>query len=206
MKSKQTISRFTDQDFNVEAINSNYQGFFRIDEYRLRHKLFNGEQSPLITREIFERGDAVVLMVFDRQAKHLLLIQQFRPGAIRTQDDPWMLEFIAGMFAPNEQPIEVAIREAKEEANIDIDVADCEYVMEFLPSPGGCSEKLYLYVAYVDLSDYQAGQVHGLDNEHEDIKSYKVSLTQALRLLEQGKVNNASTIIGLQWLALHYKD
>ena len=40
-------------------------GFFSLNLYRFRHRLFNGEMSPEITREIFERGHAAVLLPYD---------------------------------------------------------------------------------------------------------------------------------------------
>ncbi|QBY04990.1 NUDIX domain-containing protein [Thalassotalea sp. HSM 43] len=198
------IKQFNSDDYIVEGRDVKYQGFFRIDQYQLKHKLFAGGESALIRREVFERGDAVVLIIFDKKQRQVLMIEQFRVGAIRSQDNPWLLEFVAGMFDQDEQPIDVAIREAKEEANIDITADECQFVCEFLPSPGGTSEKIYMYVAYTDLSAYQDGQNHGLADEHEDILVHKLPLTEALALQAQGKVNNASSIIGLQWLALQF--
>ncbi|KGJ89307.1 NUDIX domain-containing protein [Thalassotalea sp. ND16A] len=203
MNESNIFKQFKHSDFTVAARDIKYQGFFRVDQYQLKHKLFNGEWGQLIAREIFERGDAVVLIPYDPLNNTLILIEQFRPGAIRTEECPWMLEFIAGMFAENESPVDVAIREAAEEANLVVDKTQVQHVMNYLASPGGTSEKLYMYVALLDLSHFVDGTVSGLADEHEDIKSHLMSLEDALEHLNNGRVSNASTIIGLQWLALN---
>ena len=112
------ILRYNDSDATLVSKRTCYQGFFRLDEYKVSHKLFSGAQSPIIKREIFERGDAVVLIPYDPDKDAVVMIEQFRPGAMRFGGTPWLLEFVAGMFSENESPQDVAVREAKEEVAI----------------------------------------------------------------------------------------
>ena len=206
-KNKQlAMLKFDNEQVSVHSVVTKYQGFFKMNEYSLQHKLFSGEQSQLFTREIFERGDAVVVMPYDAKLDKVLLIEQFRPGALRGEDSPWLLEFIAGMFDENETPIEVAIREAKEETDLILCNNDLMPVMEYLSSPGGMSERIHLYLAHFDSAQVKDGAIHGLPEENEDILLHLVSRTRALELLAQGKITNAATIIGLQWLALNYQS
>ncbi len=197
---------FDNEHVSVHSVVTKYQGFFKMNEYSLQHKLFSGEQSQLFTREIFERGDAVVVMPYDAKLDKVLLIEQFRPGALRGEDSPWLLEFIAGMFDEHETPIEVAIREAKEETDLTLCSNDLMPIMQYLSSPGGMSERIHLYLAHFDSDQINSGGIHGLPEENEDILLHLVSRTHALELLTQGKVTNAATIIGLQWLALNYQS
>ncbi|MDG1750995.1 MAG: NUDIX domain-containing protein [Thalassotalea sp.] len=200
---KTDLLRFSKQDFELKERVRKYAGFFDLDQYVIQHKLYSGEISDDISREVFERGDAVVLIPYDPVLDQVVLIEQFRPGAIRAGETPWMLEFIAGMFEEGEQPVEVAIREAKEEANLDINETNVTKVMKYLSSPGGMSEAIYLYLAIVDSSD--SGGIYGLPEEGEDILVHVMKRTTAMALLSQGKIVNASTVIGLQWLALNYE-
>jgi len=205
------ILQFNVKDVVVSQLKTKYQGFFKLNEYHLSHKLFSGEQSANIQREVFERGDAVVVLPFDAKLDKVLLIEQFRPGALRASASsesasPWQLEFIAGMFGKNEQPLEVAIREAKEEANIIISANNLTPIMQYLSSPGGMSECIHLYLALIDSEQVDVGSVHGLEEENEDILLHLVDRQEALQLLAQGKITNAATIIGLQWLALNYQN
>lgn len=196
--------QYNKEDVSVHSIKSKYQGYFAIKEYSLQHQLFCGKQSEKFTREVFERGDAVVVMAYDAVNDKLLLTEQFRVGAIRGEDTPWLLEFIAGMFDSNESPLEVAIREAKEEANLTLTQHDLIPIMQYLSSPGGMSERIHLYLAHFNSANINLDDTYGLEYENEDIKLHLVNRDEAMDLLAQGKITNAATIIGLQWLALNY--
>jgi len=200
-----TMLQYNKDDFTILAVETKYHGFFKMNEYLLNHKLFSGDQSDSFTREVFERGDAVVVMLYDPKKDMLLLLEQFRTGVLRANETPWMLEFVAGMFDENESPIDVAIREAKEEANIILTPASVQPIMKYFSSPGGTSECIHLYWATFDSSKVSSGSVYGLAHENEDIMLHVVSRNDALALLTKGKISNAATIIGLQWLAINYQ-
>jgi len=200
------IFQYDQTDVDISAITTKYQGFFKLNEYQLSHKLFSKKQSREFSREVFERGDAVVIMLYDCRQDKLLLLEQFRAGALRTAKTPWMLEFVAGMFDDDESPIDVAVRETKEEANIDLAPEHVKPIMKYLSSPGGMSECIHFYWSEFDSNDVTAGSIHGLDDENEDILLHIISRTNALALLSEGKISNAATIIGLQWLAMNYQN
>ncbi|TLU67278.1 NUDIX domain-containing protein [Thalassotalea litorea] len=182
-----------------------FKGFFRVDEWHIQHELFGGGMSRTFTREIFERGDAVILLPYDQRQDKVLLVEQFRAGAVRPDEQAWLLEPVAGMIEAGESPAEVAIRESDEEAGIQLQPDDLIFIMEYFSSPGGTSEKLYLYLGLCDLPESLAGKLHGLDHENEDIRTHLYTREQALDLMTQGRITNASTIIALQWLALNYQ-
>ncbi len=198
---QEQLLRFSLNDVEIIGKSRKYQGFFALDEYQFRHKLYAGGFSKVLTREVFERGDAVALLPYDPVTDRIVLIEQFRPGALRSDTGPWQLELIAGMFSENESPLDVAIREAKEEANLDIAPENVTKVMNYLSSSGGMSESIHLYCASVDSKNVSG--VYGLAEEGEDILVHVISRQDAEKLLEQGKISNAATIIALQWLALN---
>lgn len=178
-----------------------YKGFFSLLEYRFQYRKFDGSISEVVSREILERGHAVVLLAYDDKRDEVVLIEQIRIAAIETEDSPWMLELIAGMMDhENESIEEVAKREALEEAGIV--VGQCKPIISYLASPGGLTEKLHVLVGQVDAST--AKGVHGLAEENEDIKVHVVSREQAYKWVEEGVINNAASIIALQWLQLNH--
>lgn len=178
-----------------------YKGFFSLLEYRFQYRKFDGSVSEFVTREILERGHAVVLLAYDVKRDEVVLIEQIRIAAIETQDTPWMLELIAGMMDhENESCEDVARREAMEEAGIE--VGRCMPITSYLASPGGLTEKLHILVGEVDSTT--AKGVHGLAEENEDIKVHVVSREQAYQWVEDGLINNAASIIALQWLQLNH--
>ena len=111
---------FTKNDVEIIAREKLYRGFFSLDLYRFRHRLFNGEMSGEVRREIFERGHASVLLPFDPVRDEVVLIEQIRIAAYDTSETPWLLELVAGMIEPGESVEDVARREAMEEAGLTV--------------------------------------------------------------------------------------
>lgn len=176
-----------------------HQDFFRMEKFRLRHRLFSGEMSAPISRELFERGHAAALLLYDPQRDEVVLLEQFRIGALHAPGGPWLVEIVAGVIDSDETPEEVARREALEEAGCQVE--EMELICEYLVSPGGTSERISLYCGRVDSSN--VGGIHGLAEESEDIRVSAVPFTQAWQWLEEGAINSASPIIALQWLRMN---
>ncbi|MCK9780723.1 ADP-ribose diphosphatase [Proteus columbae] len=177
-----------------------YKGFFRMTEYRFKHRLFEGGWSEEVKREVFERGNAGVLLAYDPNRDEVVLIEQIRIPAYETSVTPWLLEVIAGMVEQGERPDEVVRREAQEEAGVK--VGRCEPIVSYLSSPGGTSERMHVYVGEVDATT--AKGIHGLESENEDIRVHVVSREQAYQWVEDGIIDNAASVIALQWLQLHH--
>lgn len=175
-----------------------FQGFYRVDKFWLQHRHFDGSMGCEITREMFVRPPAVGVLIYDVKTDDVLLIEQFRVGAIEDQH-PWQYEVVAGLVEPGEALEEVARRETLEEAGVVI--TDMEFVFEFMPSAGGSDERFTLFVAPADLS--RAGGVHGVAEEGENIRVNVMGLKQALQLVSSGRINNAPCMLALQWLALN---
>ncbi len=187
-------------DVDIIARANVYQGYFRIDRYRLRHRLHDGRDSPALEREVFERGHVAAVLPVDPVRDELVLIEQFRAGAYAAGWQPWLLECVAGIVEDGESSEEVARREAREEANCVI--SDLVPVHRFLSSPGASSETVTLYGGRTRTGGL--GGVHGLPEEGEDIKVHVMSVSSALALLRRGRIVNAKTLVALQWLALEY--
>ncbi|HGH4644529.1 TPA: ADP-ribose diphosphatase [Enterobacter roggenkampii] len=192
---------FAKNDVEIIARETLYSGFFSMDLYRFRHRLFNGEMSGEIRREIFERGHAAVLLPFDPVRDEVVLVEQIRIAAYDVSESPWLLEMVAGMIEEGETVEDVARREALEEAGLV--VGRTKPVLSYLASPGGTSERLSIMVGEVDATTGEG--IHGLADENEDIRVHVVSREQAYQWVEEGKIDNAASVIALQWLQLHYQ-
>ncbi|AMY64753.1 ADP-ribose diphosphatase [Enterobacter asburiae] len=192
---------FAKNDVEIIARETLYSGFFSMDLYRFRHRLFNGEMSGEIRREIFERGHAAVLLPFDPVRDEVVLVEQIRIAAYDVSESPWLLEMVAGMIEEGETVEDVARREALEEAGLV--VGRTRPVLSYLASPGGTSERLSIMVGEVDATTAEG--IHGLADENEDIRVHVVSREQAYQWVEEGKIDNAASVIALQWLQLHYQ-
>ena len=186
-------------EVEIVARDNAYSGYFRIDRYRVRHKLFGGGVSPEIRRELFDRGNAVAVILYDPVLDAVVLIDQFRIGALAAGWSPWVTEIVAGIIDPGETPEQVARRETVEETGCT--VSDLVLVHDYLVSPGCSNETVKLFCARVDAA--KAGGVFGLKDEGEDIRVRAVPLPKALEALANGGINTSLGIIGLQWLALN---
>lgn len=178
-----------------------YKGFFTLSEYRFRYRKFDGSMSQEVCREVLERNNAVALFAYDLKRDKVVLVEQIRIAATYTQSSPWLLELIAGIVDKENENLEaVARREAQEEAGIT--VGRCKLITSYLPSSGGLTEKLFVFIGEVDATTAQG--IHGLPEENEDIKVHVVSRAQAYEWVKTGVINNAASIIALQWLELNY--
>lgn len=195
----------THSQLDIKNIEASFNGFFRIETVTLRHKLFNGGWSSEMQREIFRRGDAVGVLLYDPKLDCIGLVEQFRIGAAMadhaTSENPWLREIVAGMVPKSETPRAVAVRETLEEAGIEIQVDQLMPIFDYWVSPGGMDERFYLYCACVDLSE--AGGIFGLDYEHEDIRFFTLDYEATINGLNVGEFDNSATIICLQWLQLN---
>lgn len=179
-----------------------YRGFFRLSRLHLRHTLFGGGWSEVLQRELFHRTSCVAVVPYDPLRDTVLLLEQFRIGAVKGQGDPWLLEIVAGAIEEGESAEEVAHREALEEAGCRLQ--ELIRLYEFFTTPGGSSEKLTLFCGIIDSQGL--GGVHGLAEEGEDIRASVVGFDEAWDLVQSGRIESAIPIIGLQWLAMNRQD
>ena len=186
------------EELRVEVIERElcYQGFFSLERLHLRHSLHHGGMSPVLVREILEKGDVVAMLPYDPVTDTVVMIEQFRVGAIAKAPSAWLLEVVAGLMEPGEAPEDVARREAVEEAGLA--VRRIEPIARFFATPSKSSELTHLFCGEVDASG--AGGVHGLAHEGEDIRVVPMPAEEAFALLETGRIDSAWPMIALMWL------
>ena len=176
-----------------------FQGYFKVVRYFFRHTLHNGGISGEISREVFERGQAGGVLMYDPQRDEVVLIRQFRAGAYAAGHHPWTWEIVAGIIEDNETAEIMIRRETVEEAGLA--VGDLIPIQNVMLTPGACSEACQIFLGRIDSS--KAGGVFGLAEEHEDILVKVMPFADAYAMVERNEVDNAVGVIALQWLALH---
>lgn len=189
---------FGPEDVQVIDISTVYDGFFTITAERLRYRCFGGGWSQEVTREVFHRGHAVAVLPYDPARDRVVLIEQFRAPARNAPGGPWIIEAVAGMIEDDEAAEEVARREAEEE--IDCRLHRLHRLFAVMPSPGGCSERVHLFCGQVDSAS--AGGIHGLDEEHEDIRTLVLDAGEAIAAIGS-RIRSGPAVMLLQWLALN---
>jgi ADP-ribose pyrophosphatase len=176
-----------------------FQGYFKVVRYFFRHGLAQGGTSPVISREVFERGQAGSVLLYDPGRDEVVLIRQFRAGAYIAGHHPFCWETVAGIIEAGETPEDLVRRESVEEAGLP--VSDLLQIQKLMLTPGACSESCTMFLGRADTT--KAGGIFGLESEGENILVKVFPLAEALQMVDRQEVDNAVTVISLQWLARH---
>jgi ADP-ribose pyrophosphatase len=187
-------SEFGIADTEVLSREVCHRGFLQLERLQLRHQLFNGGWSEVIEREVLIKGQAVGVLLYDPVREEVVLVRQFRVGALDEAQSPWLLELVAGMVGEGEELIEVASREAQEESNCSPE--NLTEISSYYNSPGTSNGKISLFCGQVDAS--AAGGVFGLAQEHEDIQVVSLPLNDAIAAVNAGLINNAMTMVAIK--------
>ncbi len=187
------------REVQLEGHTQKHAGFFRFDEYQLRHGRFDGTLSSLLTREVFVGSDAALVLPYDPVRDEVVLIEQFRMGPLTRSDPaPWVYEPVAGLVDPGESPAETAKREALEEAGLTID--RLEPIADTYASPGATTDFFHCYLGICSLETAE-NWLGGEEAEGEDIRSHQLSFDEAIALVDTGRINVAPLAMMLLWLA-----
>ena len=183
----------------IDAANV-FARYLRVDTFRFRHRLFSGEWSAVRSYDVLRRGRAVAIILYDPDRDSVVLVGQFRLPALLAGSSPWQLEAAAGMIDTDETAEMVAVRETREETGLGL-IGEPIVIQRYLPSAGGSDESVVLFCGRVD-SALAAG-VHGLPEEHEDIRVAVKTLAEIEAMLDAGAIENGHTLIALYWLLRH---
>ena len=180
-----------------------HDGWLKVGKVTVEHELFNGGMSKPLVREMHCFSDAIAVLPYDPATNNVLLIEQFRPGAA-IGGHPWQFEIIAGGIDGDESNEDACLREAKEEAGVDL--IEVHPLTMCYNVAGSSQDKIYIHTAIADLST--AGSVHGLPEEGEDIRVDVMHISAALEMVTTGKIQHPSAIIALLWIKdkLNYSE
>ena len=183
--------------FQVLERQERWRGFFRAEQLKIRHERFaSGDLT--CNRELWIQRHAIAVLPYDPATDRLLLVEQFRAGAIDAPEGPWVLEAVAGMIEGDDSIEATAKREALEEAGLE--PVDLIKVAEFLSSPGCTTERVHVFLGLAELPEH--GSVFGLEEENEDILTHIMTFAEAMADLASGKILGVTALVGLQALAL----
>jgi len=176
--------------------------FLTISAYQLSHDLFAGGSSPVLRRLRLEKGKAVSVLLYDPLAGNVVMVEQFRIGAIQDQHNPWMLEIIAGYIEEGETAEGVAHRESHEESGCVI--MDLIKIGSYLMNPGNSTDKTTIFCGKVDAST--ANGIHGMVDEGEDIRVRVLDFEKVMQAMRQGIIYTGIPVIALQWLGINRNE
>ncbi|MDR1694802.1 MAG: NUDIX hydrolase [Lactobacillaceae bacterium] len=177
-----------------------YKGFNKITKYFFEFKSFDGKETFTMDKEIFQRKDAVAVLLYDPRVDGIVFIEQFRPGCYVADNIPCPLEIPAGLVDKGDDNFIATVkREAMEEANCEIE----KYleIGSFFPEISFSSRKIHLFCAKVNTGNL--GISGGIKSESEDTKITLIKAADLRKMLDSGKIINSHTLIAVQWFFLN---
>jgi GDP-mannose pyrophosphatase NudK len=166
------------------------------DWYTLRKYAFDYHRRDgtwrRVTREVYDRGNGAVILLYDRAARTVVLVRQFRlPAFVNGHPDGWLLEAPAGLLDERD-PAEAIRHEVEEETGYK--VGEVQELFAAYMSPGSVSERLHFFAAAIDAS-MRVGQGGGRPDENEDIEVVTIPFEEALAMVAKGQIVDAKTIM-----------
>jgi len=182
------------EEFKLLSHKILYKGFVGIDEYDFEIP----SQNLTARRIVIKRPDAVAILLINKDTEKVVLIKQFRaPVFAKEGGKGYVYEIPAGVIETNEDPEGTIIRETLEETGYRLEKP--EFLLTFYPTVGILDERIHLYYGIVTNKD-KIEDGGGLETEKEFIDIIELPFSEALSLLETGKIIDGKTLIGLFYL------
>lgn len=174
------------------------EGFLKVYRYEFEVERYAGG-TTLLNWELMERGNAVAALGHDPKRDEVVLVNEFRPGALVSGDYPYRDNLVAGGIEPGESPIDAAVREMQEEAGLTLHDPVLIHPGAYVSS-GGTSEKIALVYGRVDTSA-AAGAIHGAPTEREETLTVVLSSRLFIERVRSGAINDFKTLVAGYWFA-----
>lgn len=187
-------------DVEILAADTAFARHLQVEIVRFRHRLFAGGWSGERVFDVVRRGPAVAVVLYDPERDSVILIEQFRLAALYGKRSPWQTEGVAGLVDSDETIEEVALREIREETNLE-PIGPLIPIHSMLPAAGSYDEVIWMFCGRVDSRG--AAGIYGLAEEQEDIRVIVRTIPEVEAMLDAGAIENSHTLIGLYWLLRH---
>ncbi len=189
-----------DDVFRILDRDRRHDGFLKLDRYRVQQRRFDGSETPALEREVVVAAECVGVLLYDPVRDTVVLVEQARLPSELMGDGPLQIEIVAGRIEPDEAPLLSVEREVREETGCTL-LGEPERIAVALTSPGYNTERLHLYCGLVDAGS--AGGIHGLADEHEDIRVLTVTYETFVAWQAGGRITNLFTLHAGLWLQLN---
>ncbi|WP_299381388.1 NUDIX domain-containing protein [uncultured Lacinutrix sp.] len=176
-----------------------HKGWATLSEITFDYKMTTGNWVSK-KRESYNRGDGATILLYNKEKQTVILVKQFRISAFLNEDKTgFIIETCAGML-DKDDPKTCVIREVEEETGYRL--KEVKKIMEAYSSPGALTEKLYYFVGEYS-EGMKVSEGGGLESEKEDIEILEMPFKKALHKIETGEINDAKTIILLQYAQIN---
>ena len=180
----------------VVGVATEYQGYLSIRRYEIEEDLHRGGRQR-VTRLVMERGHAVAVLAYDPRKDRVVLVNELRPGVLAAGGTAFSDGLIAGAIEPGEAALDAAVREAREEAGLELETPRIIHERAYV-SPGGTSETIT--IVYAAVTAPLASEIHGNPAEQENIRTAILSSRKFFNRIASGEINDMKTLLAGCWL------
>lgn len=152
------------------------------------------------SREAYDRGNGATILLYNKEQKTVILTRQFRiPTFINGNDTGMLIEACAGLL-DNDNPEDCIKRETEEETGYKI--SEVRKIFEAYMSPGSVTEILHFFIAAYT-KEMKVTDGGGVENEEENIEVLEFDITEAMNMIQTGKIRDGKTIMLLQYIKIN---
>jgi GDP-mannose pyrophosphatase NudK len=181
---------------NTEVLSDNW---YILRKVTFNYQLKNGSWQQQ-SREAYDRGNGATILLYNKLQKTVILTQQFRlPTFINGNPTGMLIEACAGLL-DKDNAEDCIRRETEEETGYKI--TDIRKIFELYMSPGSVTEILYFFIAEYSKA-MKVNEGGGAHDEQENIEVLELPFSEAMEMVDAGKIKDAKTVILLQYLKLH---
>ena len=151
-------------------------------------------------REAYDRGNGAAILLYNKVKRTVVLIRQFRmPTYVNGNEDGMMIEACAGLL-DGDNPEDCIRKEVEEETGYKVN--DVRKIFECYMSPGSVTEILYFFLGEYE-ERMKVGSGGGAENETENIEVLEYAFDDALKMISNGDIKDAKTIMLIQYAKMN---
>ena len=151
-------------------------------------------------REVYDRGNGAVILLYNLTKKTVVLTRQFRLPTYLNGNTSGMVIEACACLLDAENPEECIIRETEEETGYRL--SSVKKVFQSYMSPGSVTEILHFFIGEYH-PNMKVSDGGGLAEEHENIEVLEYSFDQAYQMIATGEIVDAKTIMLLQYAKIN---
>jgi len=186
------------QKVKIIAVKNLSKAHYKLDKVDFEFQTNNGSWQTQ-SRECYDRGDGAAILLYNPTKKTVILTKQFRmPSYLNGNATGMMIEVCAGML-DEDHPEDCIIKEAEEETGFKI--SNPQKVFELYSTPGAVTEKIHYFIAEYN-DEMKISDGGGLEAEHEEIEVLEINFETAMEMVSKGEINDAKTVVLLQYAKL----
>jgi len=183
----------------IKKITNLSNDWYKLDKVNFDYQLISGEWQNQ-NRESYNRGNGACILLYNSKEKTVVLTKQFRmPSYLNGNGDGMLIEVCAGLL-DEDDPRSCIIKEVEEETGYRIN--DPVKVLEVYSSPGAVTEIIHYFISEYN-SKMKISEGGGKEEETEEIEVLEIDFNRTLKMIDNGIIKDAKTIILLQYARLH---